>query len=267
MDRTDIAIVVNSTPKYFYLLDAFFGLLRRYGEAVKWPVYFATEVVNDPTVKVICKKYNVRILELAADEADFLESRLAAVSKLPSEIKYVLPLQEDFLLERPGVDEKALTNAFEILDADDQVQSIRLMPCPGSSAKEGFWGVWKKLLNDDLQFSYQATIWRRGLYTDFMRSLVRQGHEQYPELNGADWNKYCVSINPAETFPGPQMLKTLAPSGVHLCWPRKGVWANAVFWCPWPYRPTAVVKGELQPWATELIRREGFILINSLYNA
>ncbi len=260
MDRT--AIVVNSTPKYYYLLEPFFGLLRRYGEGLTWPVYFATEHPNEPTLKQLCTKYNVQILELAAEEGDFLESRLAAVSKLPKEFSYVLPLQEDFLLERPGVDKKSLENALDILEADAQVQSIRLMPCPGSSAREGFWGVWKKLTAEDLQFSYQATLWRRGLYTDFMRSLVRQGHEQYPELKGAEWNKYCVSINPAETFPGLQMLRTLSPSGVHLCWPRKGMWANAVYWCPWPYRPTAVVKGVLQPWAIELIRREGFILPN-----
>jgi hypothetical protein len=30
--------------------------------------------------------------------------------------------------------------------------------------------------------------------------------------------------------------------------------------CPWPYRPTAIVKGRLEPWAEELGRREGFNL-------
>ena len=35
---------------------------------------------------------------------------------------------------------------------------------------------------------------------------------------------------------------------------------NGVYFSPWPYRPTAVVKGDLQQWAKDLIRREGFIL-------
>lgn len=259
MNRQDVAIVVNTCPKYFYLLDACFGLIRRYAENCKWPLYLATEKPEDETVKLVCKRHNVSILELEAKEADFLESRAAAILKLPPGFRYVLPLQEDFLLER-FVDEGALMNALEILDVDRQVQSIRLMPCPGSSAREGFWGEWRKLLPNDLLFSYQATLWRRELYQRYMDGLVQQGRCQNPDLSGADWNRYCISVNPAETHPGLYLLKNLHTDAVHLCWPRKASWANAVYWSPWPYRPTAVVQGVLQPWAEELIRREGFIL-------
>jgi hypothetical protein len=254
------AVLVNTTPKFFYLLEAHFGLLRRYGEGLDWPVYLATECPTDPVVERVSKKYNVKILPLLEKDSDFLESRLVAVNMLPPEIKYVLPLQEDFLLERPGPDMKALNNALEILNVDESVKSIRLMPCPGSSAREGFWGVWKKLLPEDMKFSYQATIWRREVYSNYFARLIQQGRGLYPDFDKKMWNNYAIRVNPAETHPGFFLLKTLYPDGVHLCWPRKGAWANAVYACPWPYRPTAVVKGVLQPWAEELMVREGFTL-------
>lgn len=260
MNRTDCAILVNTCPKFFYLLEGYFGMLRRYAKDLKWPIYLATECPNDYTIELVSRKYNVKILELQETQSDFFESRVTALKMLPKEIRYVLPLQDDFLLERPGPDYKALENALEILDADKDVLSLRLMPCPGSSAREGFWGLWKKLLPEDLLFSYQATIWRREVYHTYFLNLIVQGKRLYPDLSGASWNQYCIRTNPAETHPGLFLLKTLFPHGVHLCWPRVGTFANAVYLSPWPYRPTAVVRGKLEPWAEELIRREGFRL-------
>lgn len=259
MNRQDIAIIINTCPKYFYLLDACFGLIRRYAEGCGWPLYLATEEPEHEVVKTVCKRHQVSCISLDTNESDFLESRAAAVRKLPPSVRYILPLQEDFLLER-FIDQSALGNALEILDADRQVQSIRLMPCPGSSAREGFWGEWRKLLPDDLLFSYQATIWRRDTYQRFMDGLIQQGRSMHPDMTKAQWNQYCISVNPAETHSGIFLLKQQNREGIHLCWPRKATWANAVYWSPWPYRPTAVVKGVLQSWAEELIRREGFIL-------
>ena len=43
MDRTDVAILVNSTPAYYYILPLFFTMLRRYAPDLEWPVYLATE--------------------------------------------------------------------------------------------------------------------------------------------------------------------------------------------------------------------------------
>lgn len=254
------AVLVNTCPKYFYLLEAYFGLLRRYSNSLSWPIYLATEKPEDPIIQKVSKLHKIEILPLEEKYSDFLESRWAAVKLLPKSIRFVLPLQDDFLLERPGIDVSDLKHCLDILESDEEVASIRLMPCPGSSAKEGFWGDIKKLLSDDLLFSYQATIWRREVYSLYFEKLIEQGHMLHPELTGKDWNQYCIRINPAETHPGMVLLKKLFPSAVHLCWPRKGPWANAVYHCPWPYRPTAVVGGVLQPWAIELIQREGFPL-------
>jgi hypothetical protein len=260
MDRKDCAIVVNTCPKYFYILDAHFGLLRRYAKNLKWNVYLATEIPNDTAIQTVKNKYKVTIIPLEESEEDFLESRLAAVNKLPAEINYVLPLQDDFLLERPGVNEEAVKHILEIMDVDKEVLSCRLMPSPPSSAKEGFWGHWKRLMPNDMLFSFQATLWRREVYVNFLQILLKREREKHPKLQGDDWNRYLIQANPAETYVGQNLLEELYPKGIHLCWPREGSWSNAVYLSPWPYRPTAIVKGVLQPWAEELVKREGFTL-------
>ena len=261
MDRTDVAIVVNTCPKYFYILEAFFGLLRRYGEVCKWPVYLATEKPDEYTIQMIAKKYGISVLPLAKEHADFLESRIAAMDALPPNIQYVLPLQEDFLLERPGIDTAALSDALDQFDSNHLVQSIRLMPCPGSSARLPVHGNWKPLQANDMTFSYQATLWRRSTYRDFLFRLVRRVQEEYPNLQPLtpEWNEFMVRNNPAEKYMGLSLLDNMFPQAIHLCWERKASWANAVYWCPWPYRPTAIVSGILEPWAAELIRREGYV--------
>ena len=42
----------------------------------------------------------------------------------------------------------------------------------------------------------------------------------------------------------------------HIAFERAGPWKNAVFLSPFPYRPTAIVRGELEAWARELMERE-----------
>jgi hypothetical protein len=268
MDRTDVAIVINTCPKYFYILETMFGLLRRYGSKCKWPVYLVTECWNNEKLLVLCIKYNIKILRIDETESDFLESRVAACKALPDEIKYILPLQDDFFLERPGVDCAGLTDALSILDEDESVSSLRLMPCPGSTSKVIYKGSWNTMRDGDLLFSYQATIWRKTIYKGYLDRLITHCRENYPEttITRAEWNKYTISRNPAETAMGLTLLKSYYPTSIHLCWSRKGTWANAVYDCPWPYRPTAVVQGVLQPWALDLIRREGFQSNVALWN-
>lgn len=261
MDRKDCAIVVNTCPKYFYILDAHFGLLRRYAPGLKWKVYLATELPTEPLIQSIKQKYDIIIIPLKDSEKDFLESRLAAIKALPAEIKYVLPIQDDFLLERPGMNGAEISHGLEILDVDKEVLSIRLMPSPASTAKEGFWGHWKRLMPNDMLFSFQATIWRREIYCEFLETLLKRERENHPGMVGDDWNSYLIKSNPTETHIGQSLLKELYPKGIHLCYPRVGPWANAVYISPYPYRPTAIVKGVLQHWAIELVKREGFTLM------
>ena len=69
-------------------------------------------------------------------------------------------------------------------------------------------------------------------------------------------NHYWLTVNPCETAIGVSVCKRLGYKAVGFG--RAGPWSNAVFLSPWPYRPTAVEKGVIQPWAKEMIKREGF---------
>lgn len=258
------AIVINTCPKYFYLLDAMIGLLRRYAAKLDWPIYLATEEYANGTIIECVLKHKIQLLKLDSRESDFFSSRAAAMRLLPESIQYVLPLQDDFLLERPGVDLSAFEDAVCILDMYPEVQSLRLMPCPGARGRETLEGTkWIHLKpeNGDMMFCYQATIWRRQVYLDFMKEMLNYTRQQLPEFGpgSKEWSRFAVDSNPAELHIGNDALaRVCPPNSVHVCWLRHAAWANAVYWCPFPYRPTAVVKGVFQPWAKELLQREGF---------
>ncbi len=260
MDRKDIAIVVNTCPKYFFMLPYCFGMIRRYANGMKWPVYLATEEPNHDLVKHCVTTYHIQILTLEKENADFFSSRKRAMELLPPEITYVLPLQDDFLLERPGPNWYAIEQALGIFDVHADIASIRLMPCPGSISKQRWQGTqWAVMNSEDMLFSYQATLWRVDTYHRFFDDLIFYTRSVLGSQPGPSWNKYAIQTNPAETLIGKDILLQWK-TAIHLCCPREGSWANAVYLCPWPYRPTAIIKGVFQPWAKELLQREGFNL-------
>jgi hypothetical protein len=235
-------------------------MLRRYAPMLKWPVYFATEVPNDPIAKELVEKYDVKLLPLPFDKAGFLESRQTALHLLPPEILYVLPLQEDFLLDR-APDITHLLDALFILDTDRTVSSLRLMPCPGphnsdiTYIKEKPW----KILGpqNTYIFTYQATLWRRLDLNIYFTQLLNSIEKNFPKKSQADTKHLALTSNIGENFMGQKVLKESLPDTIHLSWPRAHQSSNAVYLCPWPYRPTAVVRGQLQPFAEELFQREG----------
>ena len=247
MDRTDCAYLINTTPKYFYLLPLHIALLERYA-SLAWPIYIATEA---PELLPQLPGH-VKILKLPMEAEGFLDSRAAAVAALPPEINYVFPMQEDFLLEgRPM--EQEIAAAFDALQED--VASVRLMPCPGPKGKELYNGFKVLDFAIEMVFTYQATLWNRDAYQTFMNTLLHRlkGKSQ------AEKNRIGIKVNIAENADGQRILKDLSDS-LHLSVIRQYPHPNAVYLCPWPYRPTAVVQGVLQPWAIELAEREGFQL-------
>lgn len=243
-----VAYLINTTPKYFYLLPLHIALLHRYS-SLNWPIYIATEARDQlPELPP-----SVNIIDLPPEKEGFWDSRAEAVRRIPDHIKYVLPMQEDFLLEGRPITE-VLEQAVTLME-NHPISSMRLMPCPGP--KGGAFGGTKWLIldypQDSLLFTYQATLWRRGDYIEFMELLIKQVSHK-PESQ----NRVAIKMNLAESEQGHLLLKSLGK--LHLAWPREGTHANAVYLCPWPYRPTAVVRGTLEPWAAELMVREGFKL-------
>lgn len=266
MNRHDICILINSTPKYFYLLPLQLAMLRRYSAQIQWPVFLATEHPEHETVQLCQKDWGLQVLTLPETAAGFLESREMALRLLPQDIRYVLPLQEDFLLDR-SADITALEDALFILDTDRHVSSLRLMPCPGPAHGDPLYvngKAWRILTSSDTYlFTYQATLWRRlDLHLFFSKVLYEIGR-QYPTAKTAAQKKQiALDLNFAEADRGQQIMRSLLPDCIHLSWPRAGKWPNAVYLCPWPYRPTAIVRGSLQPFAEELFHREQISLDN-----
>ena len=243
------AYLINTTPKYFYLLPLHITLLHRY--SVDWPIYIATEARDQ--LPDFSEVSGVNIIDLPSDKEGFWDSRAEAVRRLPDHIKYVLPMQDDFLLE--GRPMTAVIDEAIALMENHPISSMRLMPCPGPKGIPFQSTKWRILdyPQDSLLFTYQATLWRREDYIEFMELLIKQVSHK-PESQ----NRVAIKMNLAESEQGHLLLKSLGK--LHLAWPREGNHPNAVYLCPWPYRPTAVVRGTLEPWAVELMHREGFSL-------
>jgi hypothetical protein len=262
MNRTDVAYLINTTPKYFYLLPLHLTLLQRYAPNLQWPLFLATEEPEHFTVKQVQKDFpHLQIIPLTSEQEGFLESRAVATHLLPSQIQYIFPIQEDFLLEgRPIEDE--LDEALHIMDLDSEVHSLRLMPCPGPKNnlkyKNGKWKILQYGV-DDYIFSYQATLWRRSAYFTFMDFFAELLNSK--PLTREQKNKIAIHDNICENKIGQQCIRD--QGGIHLAYPRAGPWPNAVYLCPWPYRPTAVVKGKLERWAEELGDRERIPLVTA----
>jgi hypothetical protein len=100
------------------------------------------------------------IIELDTNESSFWESRVATVRKLPAHIKYVFPIQEDFLLERYSRHYCEFKRVVEAFDKNSDLISARFRPCPGPKGKEIYMDGWGLLGDsDDYLFTFQATLW------------------------------------------------------------------------------------------------------------
>ena len=255
MWRQDICILLNSTPKYYFMLELQVVMIRRYATSIQWPIYLATEVPEHEVCVKLAKEFGVEILPLKMEDAGFLESRAAALRMLPSIVKYVLPLQEDFLLDRqPMLNE--LLEALYYMEMDKTISSVRLMPCPGPVESDMLYvqgKPWTVLSDDDVYlFTYQATFWRKENLLAYFSELIKTTSGSEEEKRAA-----ALRMNIAETYVGKDILKKILPSSIHLAYKRVGKWSNAVYLCPWPYRPTAIVRGKVEPFAEELFKREG----------
>jgi len=259
MNRNDVAYLINTTPKYFYILPLHLTLLQRYADNLKWPIYIATEAYTDEYfLNIVHSFQNISIIPLTQEQEPFLESRAAATRVLPSSIKYVFPIQEDFLLEGRPVTE-IIEEALSIFDTTTEVASCRLMPCPGPLGETFGDTRWKVLCDkDSYLFTYQATLWKREAYQEYMEEVIHQIHLTYGTLNPSKILDIQIRLNVAENNFGKTILRHIG--NLHLAWPRVGKQPNAVYLCAWPYRPTAIVQGKLEKWADELAKREGILL-------
>ena len=223
----------------------------------------ATEVPEHPVCQQLKREFGVTLLPLKDEEAGFLDSRAAALRQLAAEGRwtYVLPVQEDFLLEGRPMGEMLESACFALAGPD--VASVRLMPCPGpaqGSEKAAWWEVREGA--DTYGFTFQATLWRLDACVSWYRTLCAELERQWPRESTDPARRIEIEVraNFAENMEGQQLFWKWSREGTwrHMGWVRTGRESNAVYRCPWPYRPTAIVKGRLEPWARELAAREGF---------
>lgn len=264
MERQDVAYFVNSTPKYFFLLQLHFTLIKRYAPSLKWPIYMATEVPENSILQDLTKKTDARILAIPEAYKYFLESRLATSKALHPQIKYIFPIQEDFLLGG-RIDDRAIEEALTIFDEDPSVASIRLMPCPGPKQDSVKYKNSSFLqLDEDFMFTFQATLWRRECYELYLSAILDMPMEMFSMPPAKDENQrkkfFQVDFNIAENTFGQRKFREVLGNKIHLAWPRAHPHPNAVMLSPWPYRPTAVEKGKVGEWVYEFAKREGFVI-------
>jgi hypothetical protein len=237
-------------------------MLRRYAPRLTWNVVLATEIPESQLCKEISETFGVRLLELPMTATGFLESRLWALKALQGTYKYCLPLQDDFILEG-ACDGEALAEAFNLMEVDPACASVRLMPCPGPKMISADWARWARLdpAADQYGFVFQATLWKTEACLKWYERITDILELAAPKATTDPKVRRDIEIaqNIAENGTGQkEFWKWSAERGeYHLAWVRRGSWPNAVYLSPFPYRPTAIVRGSVEPWVHELLRREG----------
>ena len=248
-----VCVLINSCKKYNYLALAACKLIKRYAPDLKWPVYFATGGLTDEQKEDVLGLGFTYMEQSDNENADFIESRLYALRLLQKDYAFVLLLQDDFFLDRQP-DYVALDKTVAMMTENPAVVCTRLMPCPGPTGSE--WLSWREIVVDPYcYFSFQAGIWSTGWLITFFEGVVRKSQGLFGKYPQYSRNQFWLLVNPCETEVGTDVAVELG--GRFVGWPRVGRWSNAVYLSPWPYRPTAVEKGVLQPWASEMLKREG----------
>jgi hypothetical protein len=152
------------------------------------------------------------------------------------------------------IDSLSAEIAIGMMTENPEIVCTRLMPCPGPTG-DVFLEKWKEIVVDPYcYFSLQAAIWSVPWLMRFFEGVVRRATpliSKYPQYSR---NQFWLLVNPCETKVGTDIAVELG--GRFVGYPRIGRWSNAVYLSPWPYRPTAVEKGVIQPWATEMLKRE-----------
>ncbi len=263
----NVAILVNSTPAYYYILPFFCGMLRRYGADLKWKVYLGTELPEHPICKQVEDEFGVELVRIPSAFAGFIDSRWYCLTYLQGKHEFVLPLQDDFILEMP-VRLDALSRILRLMEENGDISSVRLMPCPGPAKGASLYkGTELRELSaktDTYGFTYQATLWRWDDCLVWFQLLADQLQMAAPRefTDPKQRVRLEVTGNIAENSDGQREFWELSETRGwrHLAWERAGSWPNAVYLSPFPYRPTAIVRGALEGWAKELAKREGFAL-------
>ena len=223
------AIFISSTPKYSFIWDTFFTLLRNNWENCPYPIYF----ISTGDTEYLTEKYNINIEKIEKD-LGFLESYRYLCQKYKEKYSHFILLQEDYLIEKK-VNQKTLDEYEKILFEKENIGFIRTMPCPGPKGEKRRFGdieLRKINKNEDYSFCFQSSFWNLEYFFDFTKIPKN-------------------SPSGSENFLAKKMRRCRKKENWGFIRPFKE--SHAVYESPIPYRPTAIVKGKLQGWAKKLI--------------
>jgi len=217
----------------------------------------------------MAKEFAVKLLAIPEESKGFLESRLAALKRIMYDYNYCFPLQDDFLLEMP-MNSEAIAKVLNCMDKTMSTVSARCMPCPGPSKESDFSNTydnipeWKIITKkkDPFGFTFQATLWKTRPLFHWYERICEKLDSLCPKEQQARRKEIELRENLAENGIGQKEFWTWTDEKdyEHIAFERVGPWPNAVYLSPFPYRPTAIVRGKLEPWAEDLAKREGITI-------
>ena len=248
-----VCVLINSCPKYNQLAIASCCLIRRYATSLSWPIFLATAGLNDEQ-KAMMMAAGVNVIEQGPENGEFLESRIEALRTLQKNFSLVLLLQDDFFLDRAPC-YADLDATVAMMSEHSEIVCTRLMPCPGPTG-DAFGELREITVGPYCYFSFQAAIWSVPWLLKFFEGVFRKSQPLFSKYQQFTRNQFWLLVNPCEKDVGADVAVEIG--GRFVGFSRKGNWSNAIYLSPWPYRPTAVERGVLQPWAKEMLIREGF---------
>jgi hypothetical protein len=106
---------------------------------------------------------------------------------------------------------------------------------------------------DTYHFCFQASLWKRNECQEWYSAIC-------DEVEKKGMKELELKMNIAENEIGQSLFLSLFEHKCIIGYIRDHKEPNAVYMSPWPYRPTAIIKGVIQPFAIELGEREGYRL-------
>jgi len=232
--KINTAIVISTTKKYEFIWETFFTLLYKHWPKCEYPIF----LISDGNPKKLKDKFDINVFE-TVDDLGFFQGYRFVLNKIKDQFRNAILLQDDFLIEKE-VDVKFISKCVNIMNNDEKIGFIRLMPCPGPKGN--------RIQYDDISlgeirrdgelpmfsFSCQAALYNVEFYLKLMNT-IKNFNMPASQLERELSNEIKKFDN--------QLLGFI----------RKSSHPDAVYNSPIPYRPTAIVGGKLEEWAKKLI--------------
>lgn len=179
----DVACVTYTTSKYADVWPMYFGQLTKHLNGIK------SYVLSDFGSGQVFDFKEHEIIE-HNDNTPYWKQFIDALTKLHEQYKYIIYLQEDFILHK-NVDHEKIAHARDFLKSTSY-DFVRLLRCGYETPldrhiRDGYFEVHQD--TSDI-FSMQSTIWNRDRFHQLYTHVKSQKW-----LEGRHWEEGCRKIN------------------------------------------------------------------------